>query len=179
MGHPRSVALSDVFVPGPTTIPQARAGLPLAGLNAIRQAKGRTPFDLWGYVFMPEHVHLIVRPADGVPIGSVLDQIKKPVTTWAIGWLHRRQPSALVHLEDRRPSGKVFHRFWLPDGGYDRNLRSANDVHEKIGYIHANPVRRELVAPPRDWRWSSWRAWHEHAGEPLPVDRETLPPKVH
>ena len=35
------------------------------------------------------------------------------------------------------------------------------DVHEKIAYIHAHPVRRGLVNQPRDWPWSSWRAWHE------------------
>jgi len=147
-------------------------------VDAIRQAKTKAPFDLWGYIFMPEHVHVIVHPADSVPVSSILYQIKKPVTTWAIAWLHRHRPSGLVTLEDPRPSGKVFHRFWLPGGGYDRSLRSVEDVYEKIEYIHANPVRRGLVTHPSQWQWSSWRCWHEHADEPLPVDRDTLPPRL-
>ena len=35
-----------------------------AGLvaKAIATARAELDFDLWAYVFMPEHVHLIVRP---------------------------------------------------------------------------------------------------------------------
>ena len=145
-------------------------------IEAIRQARTREPFDLWAYVFMPEHVHLVIRPATDVSVSRELYQIKKPVTTWSPAWLRGRGPAALRPLEDRRPDGSVSHRFWQRGGGYDRNLRSADELHEKIRYVHANPVRRGLAAHPRDWLWSSWRAWHEGVDEPLPVDRETLPP---
>ena len=55
------------------------------------------------------------------------------------------------------------------------NLRSIADVHEKIGYIHQNPVRRGLIEKPGDWPWSSWRAWHLGVDEPIRIDRGTLP----
>ncbi|MBN2584524.1 MAG: transposase, partial [Planctomycetes bacterium] len=91
--------------------------------EAVGQAKGKCPFDLWAYVVMPEHVHLVVRPHDGVPVRSILYQIKKPVTTWAIAWAHRHDESSLRWMEDRRPDGRLVRRFWLRGGGYDRNLR--------------------------------------------------------
>ncbi|HUS46266.1 MAG TPA: hypothetical protein VM219_09630 [Phycisphaerae bacterium] len=67
-------------------------------------------------------------------------------------------------------------RFRQRGGGYDRNLRSAREIRRKIDYIHANPVRRGLVARPGDRPWSSWRAWRAGTDEPVPVDAQTVSP---
>jgi putative transposase len=53
----------------------------------------------------------------------------------------------------------VRRRFWQPGGGYDRNITSTEALRAMIDYIHANPVRRGLVARPEDWEWSSAR-WY-------------------
>jgi hypothetical protein len=45
------------------------------------------------------------------------------------------------------------YRFWQPGGGYDSNIWSAEEIHEKIGTIHANPVRRGLGVTPGEWAW--------------------------
>ena len=125
---------------------------------------------------MPEHVHLLILPGEGVAISSILYQIKKPVATWAVSWVRLNRPSFLGTMLDRQPNGKSSYRFWQRGGGYDRNLRSVSDVHEKIKYIHDNPVRRGLAARARDWPWSSWRAWEKGVDEPIRIDRQTLPP---
>jgi hypothetical protein len=36
-----------------------------------------------------------------------------------------------------------------------------------IDYIHANPVRRGLVAQPTAWEWSSARFWEARPNVPL------------
>jgi hypothetical protein len=41
--------------------------------------------------------------------------------------------------------------------GYDMNVWSEKKIHEKLNYMHNNPVKRGLVAQPGDWPWSSWR----------------------
>ena len=140
------------------------------------RARARTPFELWAFVIMPEHVHLLLRPSDGTTIAAVLAQVKRPVTRKAQHWVQRYKREFFGRMADRQPSGKVTYRFWLRGGGYDRNLRSTDDVHEKIAYIHENPVRRGLVAHPADWLWSSWRAWHEAVDEPIRIDKENVPP---
>ena len=60
-------------------------------------------------------------------------------------------------------------------GGYDRNLRSIRDIHEKIRYVHANPVTRGLVDNPSGWKWSSALAWEEGLNSPIRIDRQTVP----
>ena len=51
---------------------------------------------------------------------------------------------------------------WLPATAfwqkryYDRNV-GGEEFTEKVQYIHRNPVKRNLVANARDWKWSSFR----------------------
>jgi REP-associated tyrosine transposase len=147
-------------------------------IEAIDSARNTVGFDLWAYVFMPEHVHLVLWPHKGVPISKILKEIKQPVAVAALRYVKAHAPTFLERMADVQPSGRRSHRFWQRGGGYDRNLRSTGDVHEKIAYVHANPVRCGLVKHPRDWAWSSWRAWQEGGDEPLRIDRLSLPAKV-
>jgi hypothetical protein len=42
---------------------------------------------------------------------------------------------------------------------------------EKLGYMHNNLVKRELVAAPGEWPWSSWRFYYLNDGSVLEMDR--------
>ena len=59
------------------------------------------------------------------------------------------------------------------------------EYHEKVEYIHLNPVRRGLVKKPEDWKWSSMREYAEVGGEDqerfcaLRIDRFPLPIDLH
>ena len=144
-------------------------------IDALNAARTKHPFALLAYVIMPEHVHLVIWPREGTTISAVLKSVKLPVARKALIWAQRHDPQLLAQMEDRQPSGRVAHRFWLRGGGYDRNLRSDRDVHEKIRYIHENPVRRGLVEKPEDWSWSSWRAHYYGVDEPIAIDRDSIP----
>ncbi len=143
--------------------------------QAIRLARSKAPFDLWAYVIMPEHVHLILVPREDARIASILTTIKQSVSKRALNWLKNNSPEFLPQIEDVQPNGKRSFRFWQRGGGYDRNLRSVRDIHEKIRYVHQNPVTRELVERPSDWEWSSASAWESSGDSPLPIDRKSVP----
>jgi putative transposase len=136
----------------------------------------KNPFDLWAFVIMPEHAHLLIWPGEGVKISSILKSLKLPVAQRAIAWLQKNDPGFLTRMLDVQPGGDRAHRFWQRGGGYDRNMRSVADMHEKLHYIHLNPVRRKLVERPEDWPWSSARAWAANVDEPLKIDRDSFPP---
>jgi putative transposase len=131
-------------------------------------------YDLLGFVFMPEHVHVVVLPCPGIRISRILVAMKVPVAKRAVLWIRVNAPDSLRCMEDRQPNGRCSYRFWQRGGGYDRNLRTAADVREKIRYIHANPIRRGLVTAADDWHWSSYRAWQTGEDVPIPIDREVL-----
>ncbi|MHC4563398.1 MAG: REP-associated tyrosine transposase [Planctomycetota bacterium] len=144
-------------------------------LELLAKARERCPFRLFAYVVMPEHVHLVLQPLPQVAMRRVLWHLKRPMTAQVLAWARRERPDLLPKLADIQPSGKTTQRFWLRGGGYDRNLRSASDVHEKILYIHENPVRRGLVARTEDWPFSSAAEWITGHKGPVPIDWDTLP----
>jgi len=123
---------------------------------------------------MPEHVHLLVRPADSRPaVTPILQCIKVTVANKAIRYLKASAPAFLKRLEIPTPNG-VRHRFWQAGPGFDSNLSDAAAVHEVANYIHHNPVKRGLSSTPEEWEWSSAADWKNIRSTGLLVDR-TMP----
>jgi putative transposase len=144
-------------------------------VTAIDRARERHEFHLWAWVIMPEHFHLIVYQAPGAsPLSLTLKTIKQSVVTNAIHWLEREGLEVPEVMRDRRPDGRVVTRFWLRGGGYDRNLWSAEEVWEKVGYVHSNPVERGLCERAENWVWSSARVYRGLEGV-LSLDLKSLP----
>jgi putative transposase len=145
-------------------------------VDAVALAKLKHGFDLWAYVVMPEHVHLLIRPVQAeYNISSILNSVKQSVSKRAIAFVRQSAPAFLEHMADVSPAGEVTYRFWQRGGGYDRNLRAPSDIWEKIDYTHRNPVERGLCAVEEDWCWSSAA---DHAGVragPLAIDFDSLP----
>lgn len=144
-------------------------------LDAIRAARAEHPFDLWAFVIMPEHAHLLIYPQGPATISNILKSIKQPVAQRAVRWVRANAPAGLSRMADMQPNGQIHYRFWQRGGGYDRNIWSLREVLEKVRYIHENPLRRGLVDRPELWPWSSWRAWERGIDEPLPIDSHSLP----
>ena len=145
-------------------------------IEALADARRDLPFDLWAYVVMPEHVHVLAYPRDPeATISRIRSAIKEPVARRAIAYLEEHAPEWLAKITVREGQ-RVRRRFWQPGGGYDRSAITIETVQSMIDYIHANPVRRNLVDSASDWEWSSAR-WY--AGlEPVPIEMDrTLPTK--
>jgi putative transposase len=129
-------------------------------IEALDRARRRWDFELWAYVIMPEHVHVLLRPrCEEYDIAAILKAIKQPVSQRAVHQLKKVAPQWLVHLRVKWPGGRIEHRFWQQGGGYDRNISKARAAWGSIEYMHRNPVRRGLVACETDWVWSSAR-WY-------------------
>jgi putative transposase len=123
--------------------------------QSIDQARRRHGFAVWAYVFMPEHVHLIVQPGTCLPpIERILKAIKQPVGRRAVLHLVRHAPRGLPKITRER-AGRIERQFWQPGGGYDRNFVEPRTLALALDYVHLNPVRRGLVERAAAWRWSS------------------------
>ncbi len=148
-------------------------------VEGIERAREKHEFDLWAWVTMPEHVHVLLFPEPGGPkLGPILQSIKQSVAKRALNWVRINAPRTLALFEDAQPDGSIVHRFWQRGGGYDRNLWSAKEIWEKIDYIHENPVRRGLCDRPEDWWWSSARSYRDLNAGPLTIDRGRIPPRL-
>ncbi|WP_445013644.1 REP-associated tyrosine transposase [Paludisphaera borealis] len=130
--------------------------------EAIEAARIRLDFSLWGFVFMPEHVHLVLWPRrPSYDISAILKAIKEPVGRQAVAHLVEFAPEWLPRITRRR-GNREERLFWQSGGGYDRNIREPRVLTSMMDYVHQNPVRRGLVERAADWRWSS-AGWYEDA----------------
>ena len=143
-------------------------------VDAINEARKKLGFSLWAYVFMPEHAHLVIKPAaTGAPIPAILQAIKEPVERKAIHYLTEHAPDWLPRVTRRR--GKRVERlFWQSAGGYDRNIIDPPTLWNLIEYIQLNPVRRGLVVRAEEWRWSSAGWYASKSRSDLAVDEVPL-----
>lgn len=149
--------------------------LPLFQNNSIKAAfadrlalaRESTGIRLIAWVVMPEHVHLLVMPlGHGKSVTQYLRFLKRPFAQMVVSRWRDLQARVLDQLIDKQGAT----RFWQQGGGYDRVMRSEDDVREKIAYINSNPVRRGLVEHAEDWRWSSARWYAGHREGEMPMD---------
>jgi putative transposase len=142
--------------------------------ESLGTARSKFGIHLWAYVIMPEHVHLLVYPGD-VPdrISRFLQALKESVARKAIRYLRSNAPEWLARMTVKE-GPRLRRRFWQPGGGYDRNVTSSKALRAMIDYLHANPVRRGLVAHGEDWEWSSARWYAGLSPIHLEMDADVL-----
>ena len=135
----------------------------------LAKAKEGLSFSLYGYVVMPNHVHLLVYPNQDVSISGILTAIKRPFSFQALDYLRNRWPELYENLHVRKGARQV-RRFWQAGGGYDRNIYRDKTFVKTLEYVHFNPVRKGLVGSPMDWKWSSARFYQTREADPIEVD---------
>jgi putative transposase len=142
--------------------------------ESITAARGRLDFSLWGYVFMPNHVHLLIRPRrQSYSISDILGAIKEPVGRNAVAYLKANNLPCLDQLAtNERPRR---YRFWQKGGGYDRNIDRLETLIGCLEYIHNNPVRKGLVERPDQWRYSSAGEWLNRTPGLIAIDKDDWP----
>ncbi|MGD0516733.1 MAG: hypothetical protein ABSA26_04290, partial [Thermoguttaceae bacterium] len=126
--------------------------------QCVEAAGKETAFELVGFVFMPEHVHLSVYPTTPNPsISLYLARIKQPFSKQIKDILVKHHSQLLSKLTVQERPGKTCFRFWQEGPGYDRNLFTPEAISSSLEYIHGNPVKRGLCGCAVVWKWSSAR----------------------
>lgn len=100
----------------------------------------RKKYELICWCIMPNHVHTLIAPVEGMSLSEIMYDWKS-YTTHAINKALNRK-------------GKL----WMMEY-FDRFIRDNDHFQKVVNYIHNNPVKAGLVADPADWRWSSARSY--------------------
>ncbi|MFU8828315.1 MAG: REP-associated tyrosine transposase [Phycisphaerales bacterium] len=133
-------------------------------LRQVFEARSEYGFQLFAWVIMPDHVHMLLRPdLDRAAVPDILRRIKEPSAREILAEWRTRNAGVLDRLVSRRGTT----HFWQRGGGFDRNIFSRKEFEEKLEYIHSNPVRAKLAKGTGAWRWSS--AWECEGYKPDPV----------
>lgn len=105
-------------------------------LETLYRYRREGRFQLHAFVVMPEHVHLLLTPANTITLEHSVQLIKG-------GYSH-----TLGSLIGR--TREIWER-----GFTDHRIRDGQDFLHHRNYIHQNPVERILAADPSEYRYSS------------------------
>jgi putative transposase len=93
---------------------------------------------IWAWCLMPNHVHLILTPADADGLRKSLSKV-------------HRQYAGHIHARERRTG-----HFW--QGRFGCVAMDEAHLAAAIPYVVLNPVRARLVPRAEQWQWSSIHA---------------------
>ena len=142
-------------------------------IEALSRARIFHKFDLWAYVIMSNHVHLLIYPRRSIyDMGEIEAAIKLDVSRRALTYLRTHNPEGIKQLATGQKHTP--YRFWTSGNGYDENITSYDDARDIADYIHNNPVRSGICAVPEEWEWSSAQEWTKEGSGKLRVDRHSL-----
>jgi putative transposase len=136
---------------------------------------------IYGYVVMPEHVHLLVSEPELESLADAMHFLKLAFAKRLpmVPQVRGRCLAPNLGSTDVRPVKKKPAPFWQARY-YDRNVRDAREFTVKLRYLHRNPVTRGLVKEAFEWKWSSFRHYAlremgvvEIESERTATDRET------
>lgn len=102
------------------------------------------PVKILAYCLMPNHFHFLIREPEN-PLSEKISNSSK--------FLQNLQNAYAKYFAIKyKHSGRVFQ-------GVFKSKRIDSDAYlnEIVRYIHENPVRKKLVATPKDWPYSSAR----------------------
>ncbi len=100
-----------------------------AVLQCLENTRLRYGMRIYGYVLMPEHVHLLVGEPERGTLAHALQSLKSA--------------SARVVRRAWPATAQSPVRFWQTRY-YDRYMRDHQEFVEKLRYIHRNPVKRSV-----------------------------------
>ena len=142
-------------------------------LGPLRTEMG---FLLIGWVLMPDHFHLRIKPEPAESTSRIMQELKKRTAQhilsalsenervpWCGKMLARLCLPPTVHADSQF---RVWQRRFYPFGVYSEKKRL-----EKLNYMHNNPVKQGLVSSPDEWPWSSFRFYHLNDSSVLRMDR--------
>jgi len=132
-------------------------------LDYCQKNKG---LEIFGWVLMYNHLHLICRAADGYRLTDILRDFKrftsKKITKQIEDDLDSRKEWLLPLLQKfcEHLKRKQQYKLWQ-DGNHAKVIYSNKFFFEKLNYIHQNPIQDMIVGNPEDYLYSSARNYAE------------------
>jgi REP element-mobilizing transposase RayT len=114
--------------------------------NSIKFFQQNKGLEVFAYVFMLNHLHLIVKSPD--IIGFMRD-FKKFTSKKLIENIAASEPDVLCLFQSDKG-----YEFWKSDN-FPKLIEAEKFLLQKVNYIHENPVKKSYVERPEFWKWSS------------------------
>jgi len=129
-------------------------------LNSLNIGRILGQYELFAFVIMPNHIHIIVRCLEDHKPGDIVREFKKATANLILRHYEAEDnQAALTFLATSvKRSKKQAFAIWKNE--YQaKNIFSSAFLRQKLNYIHNNPTQPQwrLVEHPEEYIWSSAR----------------------
>ena len=146
-------------------------------LDSLNYYRYKQQFKLLGYVFMPDHIHLLIWPF-GEATPTDIMRSNKAFTAKRIV-----RQAEVEGLEDwtaafrnaGQKTGRGQHKVWQV-GYWDKNVYTERFLRQKLDSMHKKGLRAGLVEQPWEYAYSSYRNYEFGEEWLLEVDRDSVDP---
>ena len=123
-------------------------------IEAIKFYQAKNILEIFAYVILPNHFHLILRSKELMNIMKLIKMYSAKQIIKQLKDEKKIQILKLFQLKKKKYKTKSNYQVWQ-EGCKPKEISSDNMLRQKIDYIHYNPVKKGLVSEPTDWKYSS------------------------
>jgi putative transposase len=105
-------------------------------IECMLHYRNQGAYRLHEFVVMPNHLHLIITPAEDTTLEKAMQLIK----------------GGSSHEVHKRRENKI--QVWQ-SGFHEESIRDPEHYRKKVRYVQMNPVQARLVEEPEDWPYGS------------------------
>ncbi|HEY4650556.1 MAG TPA: transposase [Pontibacter sp.] len=129
-------------------------------VDALKFCQEKKGLQLYAWVLMSNHLHLIAAAEEGKSLSDILRDFKQLTSRKIVATIQKEPESRRQWLLHRfefnaKMNPKVKHYKLWQEGNEAKELISNAFIDQKLEYIHQNPVRAEWVDEPEHYRYSS------------------------
>ena len=123
-------------------------------IESWRELIKRQKIIIYGFVIMPNHVHMLWEMIDQNGKESAYASFNKFTSHQFLSNLRIKSPYLLPLYAEETNERK--HRFWQRDA-LAKTVKSTKEAASVLDYIHTNPLQEQwnLANKPEDYKWSS------------------------
>ncbi len=135
-----------------TVVTYNRSPILIQNIELLRECFKKTKetfdFEIFASVILPDHFHLIIKPANIREFSKIIGLIKKYFSFFVEDQFDNK--NICKSRKNRQEKGIWQRRF------YEHLIRDENDLSKHLDYIHFNPVKHQYTKSVKDWSFSSF-----------------------
>lgn len=146
-------------------------------IESIEYCQNNKGLELYAWCIMSNHVHMIVKAADGFVLPDIIRDFKKYTSKAIIKQIEENPEEsrkewmlAIFNNSGKFNSNNKEYQFWQQHNK-PIEIYSAHVIAQKLDYIHDNPVEAGIVERAEHYLYSSAKNFNEEQGllklEPL------------
>jgi len=130
-------------------------------IDSLRYCIVNKGLNLYAYVIMSNHVHLIISAREGTQLSDILRDLKKYTSKRLIKAIENNPQESrrswilwLFRSAGQANSNNKNYQFWQHDN-HPVQLSDNQMMEQRLHYLHENPVKAGLVFEPHQYVYSS------------------------